>query len=685
MLSNLQSIFGGFVCLKLKAEQLFGGFSIRRQLKIAVSGRGVTNKRKCFVSDERTAIGRVRVLYVDPVDDVRGYNTHYIDEDGHLSPDLMATKLSKVGGMTRNMTAEVQAYAAEFIRNDSQIALLVSMISTYFVLTYKESKTPLTLRTYDDGHIKMDLINEISDEPVHKEWYKSRFITHDAWMQTSFTDGPKVPVLAVQDFSERDLRIILAHLSGRQRTTRLAFDLDMPPLTDRVALAGHSNRVTWGGMDQLTSREIHITLDKYVMHNRLEGAFEAALAMYHQVAFTPLPDCAEGYVWLQRGRTLRLPKFDAFRGFHNNLLGEMPLGLDSSVRETWKWWRDTGLATAIAGSALNALSLWGRYLAEAKFYRDDSNIGQLGDLQFRENPAAAYYCYAALIAGKDVYCPLPGDTGLTFDPWDDDTMFKLPVAVVDAEARGYEIITETIEVQTGNQPPVQRQFIRVAELPPPCSAVNVIGRMPRSTAFSALSDRFSVQVDRHEEGWTVKNVNDAWAAGMIARWCGFDMGFEYRGRKTATNWAPNNSSIATRPFSVRGPDTLNVLITNIDSRKKTFMPLPPIDGDSNIWEAEIAVGDSVSLWTNDDKPVSVVGTLTPASAHPRIELPPMSRLGYLPVTVTAINSVDVQQAGFQIAARLTASQPAAMKAGPSAIDDETTTALGALDEPPGAD
>jgi hypothetical protein len=162
----------------------------------------------------------------------------------------------------------------------------------------------------------------------------------------------------------------------------------------------------------ITAADVWATLNRYVEHNRLYGAMEAAMAYYHQIALTPLPDTAEGHAWLTRRKVAHLPRFDAFRGVYAFTLSGVPYAIDTAVTESWRWWVEVGLATAIPAAAMNAFSLWGRYMAEGGFYMDDAEIDRLGDMHFAENPAAAYYSYAALITGNNVYCPLPHSPGL---------------------------------------------------------------------------------------------------------------------------------------------------------------------------------------------------------------------------------------------------------------------------------
>lgn len=188
--------------------------------------------------------------------------------------------------------------------------------------------------------------------------------------------------------------------------------------------------------------------------------------------------------------------------------------------------------------------------------------------------------------------------------------------------------------------------------------INVLGRMPRDSAFSALSDRYQVHAQRLRTGWAIPNVNEAWGLGMAARWCGFDVEMEYRGITRTGNWAPNRSSISTRPFTVDGPDILPVVLTGIGARTYQFMPLPPLDAEVNVWDVEVAVSDSISVVRHNGKPLMNRGTFIKAfNRKDGITLPPVESLAFMPVVTVATRRLDVHQAGFQVVSQTTSHEP----------------------------
>ena len=536
--------------------------------------------------------------------------------------------------MIQNVYADVDSY----IWDDSQITLLVAMLSLAYKLQYDELEPANPDISYDDGHISFELASKIAPEPSTSQWWRDEpdDFSVDQWDQVMNTIPEFKNVIHTQGLSQRSMFIIRRLLAGKKKTTRLAFDLEIPIISMNTMMTGMMT-------DNFETKDIKFShvkecISAYVKLNRLEGAFEAAYGIFTQCAVRPIPDTAEGMAWLMRPMTLVLPAFRAHRGLYAMLTNDKAYGISASVTATWKLWKDLGFTIAVQGGLYNAVSLWGRYFVEAGFYHDDAEVGRLGSYEFGEAPSAAYYCYASLVTGHDTYVPVPRNLGLMYDPWLSDGEIEIDVTVADARLTGYDIKRE------GNS-----TRLIISQVPQPCSTVHVIGRMPDSGYFRTLSNRFSVDLWRMEEGFEVANVSDAWGVGLAARWLGYDVEMEYRGVSRIANWASNDSSMAARPFHVRGPDRRSVTIKCITPRQRVFGIQPPLTEDKSTWHVQYEIDDSYVIQSRTGTRMGTRGcVMPPAASDPSVAIVDLQATMYTPITLRITNRANVKSVGFQV-------------------------------------
>jgi len=637
MIGNYTALLGDFAKIKFDTKAAFGGYELQRQVKVTVSDGHTMSKRRFLSSDKYTALGNLEVHMVEPVHDPRGYNTEVIDETGDIKPELFISKLRTHGGLPKTALQLVTAEAESYIWDDSQITLLVALLSTYYVLKYRELKSDISLTEYNDGHISFSLQDQIAGGPYGHEWWNETELIISGWDQTTHDSPGDRDIMYVTGMTAKQLKVLHAHLKGRKKTSPLAFDLEIPRLLERVMFTGNTDP------DQMeTSRirasDVLSTLHAYIDINRLYGAFEAALAIYQQVALTPVPDTAEGMAWLIRPRYVNLPRFRAHRGLYAVLMRDRPFGLSSSVTTTWKWWRDAGLTIAVQGALFNAASLWGRYFVEGGFYHDDADVHRLGSFEFATSPSAAHYAYAALVTGHDTYCPVPRNLGMGYARWLDGTEFTYRIDVADAELTGYNI-----------RPGVDGTYLVVSVLPQPCSTLHVMGRMPHEGYFSCLSSEFKVEFKRLRNGWVLPNIAQAWGFGLASRWLGYDAEMSYEGQSRIANWASNDSSMAARPFHVQGPDIQTVRLNQVIPRQKTFALLPSMAADHNTWDVSYTVDDVYTLKSVSGMRIGTAGTFRiPDGKETTIIVPDVQSVAYTPVTLRVSTRANVQLAGFQV-------------------------------------
>jgi hypothetical protein len=646
MFTNLTALLGAFAKTKLSSVAAFGDYTVQRQVEVSVSDGVNKSKRKFLSRDKFSALGNVGVTMTEEVHDPRGYNTEIIEEVGDIGPELMAAKLRTHGGLPKDsvqyMTADIDA----FIWDDSQITLLTALLSTAYVLQAKEEKKSPSSLKYRDGHVAYDLLDEICHQPESDEWWREDRCEISGWDQVMNTEPEHRNILHTIGLSSKSVTILALLMGGKKKTTRYAYDLEIPPLAEEVMFNNVKGAFTVSPGD-ITSRDVIACLNMYVKVNRLEGAFEAAYAIFGQVAITPVPDVAEGAAWMVRPRHVVLPRFRAHRGLYSIFIRDAPYGLSSSVSSTWKLWRDVKFNIAVQHAMLNAVSLWGRYFAEAGYYHGDAEVDRLGAYDFGTAPSAAYYCYASLVTGHDTYCPVPRNLGLAYAPWPEDEPFDIPVEVIEEGVSGYDI-------KTG---PDGRSLV-VSEVPQPCSTVHVMGRMPRDGYFSSLSSEFDVTMSRVDDGFVVDNMSQAWGVGLATRWLGYDTEMEYRGKTRIANWASNDTSMAARPFHVKGPDRRTVTIKAITPRLRTFANLPSMADDVARWHVNYNVDDTYTVTSLTAERISTRGQfLPPKEKDPNVLIVDTQTVMYTPVTLRVASRANVQMTGFSVLPPQTSHRP----------------------------
>lgn len=647
MFSNIKALLGAYATINHAVSAVFGAFRIKREVRVEVTDGVNTGSRKYFASEKYTALGEVHVDMTHALHDPRGFNTHIIDESGDVHPDLFLAKQKNAGGIPRTTLTDMSADIEAYLRPDSQLSLLVGMLSTLYVLTFKESKAKKRLEKYDDGHISAALADVIAPAPINQDWRCENLPGMFTWDQTMIESAAEADVLWVNRLTDDEVAVVCSHLGGRRRTTQLAFDLNIPKLTDQVKLSGCRMAPGGNAPNGTTARLVQSALNKYVETNRLYGTFEAALAIYHQIALTPVPDTAEGLAWLKRARFVTLPRFSAWRGTYRIILGEKPYGISSAVTTSWKWWREAGLATAVPASQYNAASLWGRYFVEAKYYHSDADITRLGSLDFAENPGAAYYAYAALVTGGEAYCAIPPGLGMTYGDWSEGDALRLSVSVTEAAASGYDLEEDD-----------DGTWLVIKNIPPPCSLIHVLGKMPAEGIFSCLASRFEVKFDRIGDGWVFPDLKNAWGFGMATRWLGYDCEMSFEGRTKTANWASNESSIAVRPFHIDGPDRQSVKLNSVTPRGRVFDLIPGMGADLNKWTVTVSSSEMMMLTATDFAKHPTRGVfLPPNEKDVNVIIPPAEGLVYAPMTIRMTSRGQFVQAGFQIVTQTTPHHP----------------------------
>jgi hypothetical protein len=638
MFSAIKSALGLVADTIFSEIATIGGFTVKKQVTASVKTGDAARTRQYFSSEGYTGYGYVGVHMVEPINDPRGIDVRLIGEDGYIHPETLMAALASRGGIARDALLQAHATPAEYMRSDSQISLLVALLSTYHVLLYKESATKPELKGYDDGHVKMDLLDFFAPAGMSATWHGDTPVSVSYFMQTHASIGPERPTMYVANLPGKLAKIVISHLRGRKRTTRLAFDLDIPRLAGEICITEQTVKDDVIDFSSVTAAEVRRALDGYVVGNRLQAAFQAAMAIMMQIALAPVPDVAEGYAWLKRDRTLHLPLFDAWRGSYYLLRSGQPYGHDTEVTSSWAWWQKAGMSVNVQGGMFTALSRWGRYFIESGLYAHDSGLAsQLSEANASEMVGAAYYGHAALVTGNTEYCPVPNGIGVNFSPWDKADPMLLPVSVIDIGTSGYELTERN-----------GKHFVVVTSVPPPCSLTHVMGRTSKGGHLGCLSSHSEVTIKRGPRGWMVDNLKCAWTAGIITRLAGYNLEMNYMGKSFNGNWASNASSLASRPRPDVTLDVLPVEIFSLEPRAHVFLPNPVLPVEQTTWYLDIGIDDRVIVTAGRGMRITQRDAFKPP---PAIGISLIGRAltqSYLPIRVGVPDRDDFRAQGFRV-------------------------------------
>jgi hypothetical protein len=641
MFTNLRQALGKAAEVVYPVLAAYGAFELKRDVEVGLHDGTHAIKRRYEASDDFTALGHYLVTIEEPVDDPRGLSQKLIGEDGYVTAALFSAQVLTTGTVSRTAHLNIVNTPESYIRAESHISLLVCLLSSYYVQTAKEVHASQDLRDYDDGHLKVNIMDMFAPAPTHTDMLADESIAIRPHSMGNTDDELTEPVLALNGVNAKYVDLILWHLNGRQRTTRFAFDLEIPPLAQSASASGAT--ISIRGIKKPTKYsavDLRGAINQYVTSNRLYSSFEVALALYQQMALTPLPDHAEGYAWLRRKKTLILPRFDTSRGAYKFMMLGESFGVTATMTATFEYWRNHGLACAVQGGMFNALSLWGRYLAEGGYFHPDAGVrNRLGENKITEVPGAAYYAYAAIITGNETYCPVPRSIGVRYDTWSEDLLDSIEVTVLDVAARGYDLLT-THDVDS----------LLVREVPTPCSAVHVLGRLPQEGMFSCLSDRFVIKATSTPDGWVLPNVSSAWGLAMVTRWFGYDTEMTYKGQTKIANWAPNSSSIAARPFFTKGSDIQTVFVNGIAPRKKVYRQLPYMGAGESSWQIDVAVADCFTVVSHSGKRLATMGAFAPryGKDEGKFLVNMAVDMSYAEITISVDNRSSTVEAGFRL-------------------------------------
>jgi hypothetical protein len=637
-MENFLAALGDFASIKHTERAAFGYTSVKRDINVQVSDGHTTSKRRYLSSEEYTALGQIEVSIEMPLDDPRGLNVDVVSDQGVCTDELFLAVMRRYHSVSRPTLIDMSAEVERYRWADSHISLLVALLSLYYTRKAHETGAVTDISDYNDGHIKISGKDLIVPAPVSDDWRPDEIVENIEFDPVTLQEPPSHQCVSLAFMREKEKSVLLTLINGKKKTSQFAFDLEIPKLADKICVVG-SSPVFEMAPANVHSSVVMATLNKYVTRHRLEASFQAAMHIMLQCALQPVPDTAEGLAWLRRRRILRLPQYSSWRAAYKPLLLDRPFGYDAQVAQTWKWWNQMKLSAVPIGGAFNALSLWGRYFVEAGYYDEAADVGRLGHHYFRENPGAAYYSYAALITGHETMVDVPAMYGLEYGPWDGEEDFKFGVEVLDLQDAGYNL--EVSEDKTE---------LVVKELPPPCSAIHILGKMPNEGMYSCLSSSYKVQFQRVSGGWLFPSVNQAWGFGMATRWLGYDVEMTYNGVRRRGNWASNPTGVAARPFAVKGPDLLGVVVNSVAPREKVFRSLPSMGKDYCEWTINVEVSNTATVLSLAGGRVRAEGKVSmgPVTNQPEIYVPSNTETAYSRVRMVARSRARPLEAGFQV-------------------------------------
>lgn len=604
MFSVFKQTIGAATDQVFEDRAAFGLTTIERKVRVAAEfGSGPV--QRVFLTRERyTALGDVKVELGGVVNDPRGLNARIIGESGYVEPEIFNGFTRTLVGLAREARPMIEADPGRIVRAESQIALLVGLISSFYVATAKRAKLEPKMADYNDGHVRLKLAEWVAGPPPENVNVLRAFRVGSMWRPADYGMVMAKPHVHTSGLDLRAARVLVAHLGGRQRTTQWSFDLDIPELCGDFARSGNMNDgEAPPSEDDLSDPELlWRTLETYVITNRLQSQLETAVMVYMQTALRPIPDTAEGLIWLARKRTLRLPAFDTFRGYHPALVSELPFGFTAAIHNVHNWWRTARLSLAVQGGIFTAVSLWGRYMVESNIYDENASARHfIGDLPTDSVPGLAWVAYASVVTGAKLICSASRHVGLAYEPWDAHFEYRLPLAAAVTRQPGYSLGLPTQGAPFGE--------LIVTALPEPAPLSAVLGRAPELAPVRALQPHFEVTVSRVTDKWFVDGPGGAWAYGLLHRVFGYDVDFSWEGKRGRGNWAPNETSLAARPFPEAQLEDVAVRVVGVAARTKTWASLPGLPPHSHTFRVDVEVGDLLAGVSTDAGRIFATGAV----------------------------------------------------------------------------
>nr|QIP68083.1 coat protein [Erysiphales associated totivirus 21] len=437
--------------------------------------------------------------------------------------------------------------------------------------------------SYDDGHSTsgnhfgdaLDFVNNRFKVPANigviPENQRMRLQYADPWSSMSDKEIDNRSTAAghinCDNLTSRQVAMLNAYLDGHKRNTPFLVDQDLEfGNKDGDYIAYNAEKIP-SGTTHYTAADVASLINILVANHRW---YEDARSAYHALMFwiaQPSTDTVESHWWVTSKRTLVLPEL----GLSRAMFPMFTVG--DGVQITKQALEDASAITAGGHSAIfnslamNATWFWGEYMAvynhksmAAIYGRYNDNI----DTKFSSQTRALSLVSA--LTGmvvptpcfQNVYTHLTG--GLNMQRRRvvkfgniDSTMF---------EKYRYQ--------RNGND-------ITLNAVVPPGAMGVVLGMNGTLMANTPLASIFSVEAPHKDVSFNGDvhhrySFMNLWAAGVVARWQGFDLAYNMHGSKSSyVMFAANDVSLALPPaFESNEDDAGWYTVRDVVRRRKVF-------------------------------------------------------------------------------------------------------------------
>nr|UVG55923.1 putative capsid protein [Poaceae Liege totivirus 2] len=412
-----------------------GEYTIINESLLTVDQRGQRfNTQTLLSTDFSAAVFNYNVTEVPVSTDFSGINRRFISDDGTYDFAQAANEFQRMVPGLRISRTEIEALARSSIVDDSHEAYILNMLISWFLATiYKQSNgigkvAQVKKRVYSDSHVEIPFSGAEADVLVDYSLGPpvDSFPDVDIVQRMSSTYWEKPLVLRYPGESRKAATFYLMHLYGREKRSSISADIDIPAVDfDNLSLdpvggkfyAFNPDDVEWDNPTMMW-----VWIRDYVVLNRVEHAFAAALELLSAMAFHPMPSFQESTVWERTALNINLARFTPTRArIPANLEGE-PYKYDNEAKELMSGEALNPSLYLLAGSILNYAMWYGLYsimdneITSCDDWRAKVSTGSdsLSIIRSKDMRSAI----ASVLFGKEVITVCNDNAFMTFDPRD---------------------------------------------------------------------------------------------------------------------------------------------------------------------------------------------------------------------------------------------------------------------------
>lgn len=327
-----------------------GGFDITAQSSLVVSANSSTYPINISSVIKYTCLGTHKELVTTTGhSDLRGMNVSYIAGDsGSINIPLLRDAVAKNSAVPSAVRGSWINEVMRVACADSHVTFIYNMLVSWYKAVLYQSSTPahrtgrsqptggdirhatITLRllNYQDTHVRVTCQ---ADEAavVGVDVTLAPPSRYDGGVIDQYHMGvsaqPRSNVIFLPAISDEATGWFISHVEGRDMPSDLNFEFTIPGVDLSDVLVHMSDATAPRGTDPnlfdwTNSDKMWLYISSYVKLNRVESHFAAAYELFGSLAYRPLAESAEGFIYSRHATRVYLPDMKFYRGRYTLLL-----------------------------------------------------------------------------------------------------------------------------------------------------------------------------------------------------------------------------------------------------------------------------------------------------------------------------------------------------------------------------